>query len=227
MHNTKSSLSQQAYEQIRQQIISLALPPGGVIDETVLREDLGLGRTPIREALQRLAKERLVVILPRRGMFVSDIGITDLQRLFEVRLVMETLAARLAAERGTEAHWAEMREAVAEMRRLADMGDNQALITIDERCHRIIYEACDNSFLRDSLYTLYALSLRLWYFALPKIGSMRAALEEHEAIADALEAHDGERAAALLEDHIHAFQDEIQSVMLGETHTGRQQVHDR
>ena len=73
----------------QEKIVSLELPPGSVIDEAGLQEELDLGRTPIREALKRLSLEKLVVIIPRRGMFVSDIGITDLQQLYEVRVVLE------------------------------------------------------------------------------------------------------------------------------------------
>ncbi|MCX7853916.1 MAG: GntR family transcriptional regulator, partial [Caldilineales bacterium] len=92
------SLSQRAYEGIKHQIISLALPPGAVIDEDRLQAELGLGRTPIREALQRLALEKLVTIVPRRGTFVTEIGLMDLRLLFEVRVPLESLATRLAAQ---------------------------------------------------------------------------------------------------------------------------------
>ena len=78
-------------------IVTLELAPGSVIDEAELQEELQMGRTPIREALKRLSLESLVSIVPRRGMFVTNIGINDLQRLLEVRLELETLAVRLAA----------------------------------------------------------------------------------------------------------------------------------
>ena len=82
-------LSQTAYQAIKYKIISLELPPGSVVDEFSLRTELGLGRTPIREALQRLSMEKLVTIVPRRGTFVTQIGLTDLQRLSEARLILE------------------------------------------------------------------------------------------------------------------------------------------
>jgi len=210
----RKSLSQQAYDCIKQKIVSLALPPGKVIDEANLREELGLGRTPIREALQRLALEKLVVIVPRRGMFVTEIGITDLQQLFEARLVLECLATRLAAQRGTAVHWQPMETALA---RLATDGnaDNETFIEIDAACHQLIYEAAENKFLKDTLVTMYALSLRLWYFSLAKIGNMRDAVLEHKLMLDALKAGDGYKASQLMEKHIKAFQEEIQAVMIG------------
>lgn len=208
------SLSQQAYERIRHQIISLELPPGEVIDEATLQKELGLGRTPIREALKRLALEKLVMIVPRRGMFVTDIGITDLQWLFEMRLTLEALAARLAAQRGKQNHWDRMTAVLAALPTEDELVDNETLIAIDEACHHIMYEAAENEFLRDTLTTLYALSLRLWYFSLSKIGDMRRAVLEHRTISEALLNRDGDKAAQLLRQHIQAFQEEIQSVMM-------------
>jgi DNA-binding GntR family transcriptional regulator len=208
-------LRQQAYQEIKQQIVSLKLPPGSVIDETYLIETLGLGRTPIREALQRLALEKLVTIVPRRGMYVSEIGIRDLQQLFEVRLILESMAARCAARRGTADHWGRMEEVLSRpIDNTIPMG-NESLIAMDEACHHIIYEAADNEFLRDMLATVYALSLRLWYFFLPQIGDMREAVLEHKHILCTLKAGDEVEAARLMEKHIRTFQEELQSVMLG------------
>ena len=211
----RASLKQQAYLAIKHKIVSLQLEPGAVIDEAALIAELGLGRTPIREALQRLALEKLVDIVPRRGMFVTEIGITDLQRLFEVRMVLESMAARLAAQRGHPEHWRRMEAALGGIDRNQAEMDNEVLITIDEACHLIMYEAADNEFLLDTLSGMYALSLRLWYYSLAKIGRMRSTVLEHGDILEALRAGEADRAAGLLEEHIDSFQQEIMSVMLG------------
>jgi DNA-binding GntR family transcriptional regulator len=214
-------LSQQAYEDIKQKIVSLELPPGSVIDEGSLQDELDLGRTPIREALKRLSLEKLVNIVPRRGMFVSEIGITDLQQLFELRVMLESLAARFAAQRGNHEQWHRMELALNDLP-WSDLPTedealmaNEALITIDKACHEIVYEAANNEFLQDTLITHYALSLRLWYFFLADIGDMRQAILEHKRILKALKARDAESASQLMKSHIQAFQEEIQSVMLG------------
>lgn len=209
---TKKSLSQQAYELLRYKIIALELEPGQVIDEQALKEELGVGRTPIREALQRLAQENLVTIIPRRGMFVTEIGLTDLQRLFEMRLVLEGLAARLAAVRGQEEQWDGMQAMLDEAHTLST-AENQRFSELDEAFHQMIWEAADNRFLQDSLTTLYALNLRLWYFALSQMGSMADTIQEHEQILAALRGRDADRAAALLENHMHRFREEIQQVL--------------
>lgn len=206
------SLSHKAYQAIKHKIVSLELPPGAIIDENELREELNLGRTPIREALKRLSLEKLVTIMPRRGMFVTEIAFTDLQRLFEMRVELESLAARLAAQRGKKAHWQRMQAALEDLPE--DDGDNEALIAIDELCHLIMYEAADNEFLEDTLTTMYALSLRLWYFSLSEIGTMHKTIEEHQVILQALRAGDADEAEALIRVHIDAFQKEIESTML-------------
>lgn len=209
------SLSQQAYEAIKGQIVSLRLQPGAVIDENRLQAELDLGRTPIREALQRLAQEKLVAVISRRGTFVTGIELKDLKLLFEARLPMESLAARLAAQRGNNEHWRQMELALNRLPADGAPHTNEDLIAIDAACHEITYEAAGNPFLRDTLITLYALSLRLWYYSLSQMGDVSAAIQEHRAILDALRQRDGDRAAQIMEQHIWAFQTEIQAAMVG------------
>lgn len=206
-------LSKTAYDLIRQKIVSLELAPGDVIDESALREELELGRTPIREALQRLALEQLVTIIPRRGMFVTEIRLTDLQRLFEVRVPLEAQAALLAARRGTKKHWEDMQAVLDDIPPDGSM-DNEYLMQHDQACHQIMYAAADNSFLTDTLTNLYTLSLRLWYFTLQDMEDIGGAVAQHQAILDALRDGKDNKAADLVEKHIRHFQEEIQAVML-------------
>jgi DNA-binding GntR family transcriptional regulator len=205
-------LSDKAYHLIRQRIITLELPPLSAIDEQALMEDLQLWRTPIREALQRLASEGLVFFAPRRGMFVADISITDLQKIFELRLVLEGFCARLAAQRATADQLALMAEIMEELEHVPN-GDNQGLMVIDERFHELLYEAGDNKFLADILTRLHALSFRLWYLVLERLGDVRAAMEQHIEISHALQARDCDRAEELLQQHILGFQQQIKSVL--------------
>lgn len=206
-------LSKTAYDLIRHKIVSLELAPGDVIDENSLREELDLGRTPIREALQRLALEQLVTIIPRRGMFVTEIRLTDLQRLFEVRVPLEAQSALLAARRGSRQHWDEM-QAVLDGIPANGQIDNASLMQHDQACHQIMYAAADNSFLTDTLTNLYTLSLRLWYFTLQDMEDIGDAVAQHQAILDALRDGKANKAADLVEKHIRHFQEEIQAVML-------------
>ena len=208
------SLSQKAYEMIRARIVNLDLPPGIILDEGQLQADLGLGRTPIREALLRLSLEKLVTILPRRGIFVNDIGVEDLQQIFEVRIVLEGLAARLAAQRGSEAHWKKIDQVLGRLDEHL-YNDSTELLSIDETCHLILYDAANNEILRDTLTALYALSRRLWVFLAISTEDTCSWLMEHAAALEALRNKDAHRAASLIEQHIQSFQEHIQAAVLG------------
>ncbi|MCA9944068.1 MAG: GntR family transcriptional regulator [Anaerolineales bacterium] len=220
--DAQRSLSEQAYEQIRQRIVTLALAPGAVVDEAGLQKDLGLGRTPIREALKRLELERLITIIPRRGIFVTPINLTDLQRLYEVRLSLECLATELAAQRGTAVHWQEMAQVLGQISQ-PDRISPEQLIAVDEACHRIIYKAADNQFLEQTLMALFPLSLRMWYVALAKLGDKKDSIieyrhiAEHQEIMVALKAGAAEEAASLMHCHIEAYQQYIENIILGKS----------
>ena len=205
-------LSEKAYHLIKEKIITLDLAPLSVIDEQTLREHLELGRTPIREALHRLSAEGLVLIAPRRGMFVADISITDLAKIFEVRMAMEAYCARLAATRVTPAQIAKMEETVRALEEVS-RDDWRGLMQIDERFHSLLYQSADNEFLADSLDRLHALSLRLWFLVVDRLGDVWSAIEQHRAIVDALKDRDADRAALLIRQHIADFQNEIKEAL--------------
>jgi DNA-binding GntR family transcriptional regulator len=214
MRGSPVRLSEKAYHLIKEKIISLELEPLAVIDEQALMDDLGLGRTPIREALHRLAAEGLVIIAPRRGMFVAEISITDLQKIFEVRLLLEGFCARLAAARVTEGQITRMEALLDELSRVPEGDESSpALMSIDERLHRLMYEAADNEFLADSLDRLHALSMRLWYLVLDRMCNVRDAIEDHREIVAMLKVGDGEQAEALVQQHIAQFQQEIRAIL--------------
>jgi len=205
-------LSEKAYHLIKEMIVTLEFPPLSVIDERILMEELGLGRTPIREALHRLAAEGLVNIVPHRGMFVADISITDLQKIFEVRILLEGLCARLAAQRVTDGQIAQMEELFHDLEQVPDR-DIKGLMAVDERFHHLLYQAADNEFLAETLDRLYAPSLRLWYLVLHRLGDVRDAVERHREIVEALKARDGERAEAHMQQHIAQFQQGIKALL--------------
>jgi len=210
-----TSLSQKAYTLIRQKIVTLELAPGSIIDETRLEQELMLGRTPIREALLRLSLEKLISIIPRRGIFVSDISIPHLLQLFELRLALEPLAARLAASRANEAHFQRLGVILNYSESSNDLTPSEIFIRVDQACHQIVYEAADNKYLEDTLNILYTLSLRLWYYSRVNIKDLQVALEIHRSIISALKNRDADLVSDLLGQHIRSFQEEIQGAMLG------------
>src|ERR1700694_4942798 len=207
------SQSEAAYLRIRDRIVSLDMPPGSVVQEARLREELEIGRTPIREALQRLALENLVRSVPHRGTFVTDVNITALSRITEVGVVLEGYAARLAAERAA----ATDREAISDLLEALQAGgaaDQKELMKRDQQIHRQIYGAARNSFLESTLERYFNLSLRLWYMVLDHGGRLREAVEEHVALLRSVLAGDGELAEESMRRHVIGFEQEIRKVLV-------------
>lgn len=190
-------------------IVRLELAPGSVLNESSLMTELDIGRTPIREALQRLRRDELVTILPRRGVFVTSFNIDDLPVLFNSRAVIEPHLAELAARRGTEDHWMEIETVLAVTDDPTVATDTEAMLEADSRCHAIVWNAADNRYLTPTAEMLYAQSSRLWHLYLGEIGDMSPALDEHRAILSALRAGDGAEASALTEEHVRTFEQEI------------------
>ena len=207
------SQSEAAYFLIRDRILSLALPPGSLVHEAQLRQELSIGRTPIREALQRLGHEKLVRSVPNRGTFVTDVNITDLARITEVRVVLEGHAARLAAERGTVADRAAIAELLAELGSV-QVTEQRELMKLDREIHRTIYRSARNSFLESTLERYFNLSLRLWFLVLDQGVRLREAVTEHRAILEAVMAGDGDRADEAMRRHVAGFESAIRRVLV-------------
>ena len=187
-------------------IVTLRLAPGAVVRDDLLQEHLGLGRTPIREALQRLVRDQFVTIVPRRGMYVSSIDVSELSTLYETRAILEPYVMRLACARGRATDWEAMASALA--RANAESSPTQ-LLEIDRECREIVWAAADNRFLTETLDMLYAQSDRLWHLYLSDVAAPEQVIDEHRAIHAALVDGDGERAATLIESHMRAFNDKI------------------
>jgi DNA-binding GntR family transcriptional regulator len=197
-----------AYLTIRGLIVSLELPPGAVIDERELMQRLGLGRTPVREALRRLAQEQLVEVFPRRGMFVTSVDVRDLARISEVRLALEPEAARLAAERATEEERDELSALGDGIKRGAD------LMSLDEQIHRAIYRAAHNDLLEKTLGEYYVLAHRIWMIALDRAQELEEAVEAHRDLIQAITVGNGDRAAELMRAHVEDFETAMRRVLV-------------
>jgi DNA-binding GntR family transcriptional regulator len=207
------SQSEEAYLRIRDRIVCLEMAPGSVVHEARLRQELEIGRTPIREALQRLALENLVRSIPHRGTFVTDVNITDLARITEVRVALEGRAARLAAERAGPADRAAMRELLDGLE-AGGAADQRELMRLDQKIHRAIYRAARNPFLESTLERYFNLSLRLWFMVLDRGVRLREAVAEHAALLRAVLAGDGARAEESMHRHVTGFELEIRKVLV-------------
>jgi len=193
-------------------IIRLELAPGDVLREDTLQAELGIGRTPIREALQRLARDQFVTVIPRRGMFVSSIDVDELPVLYETRAIMEPYAARLACSRGSDQHWVEMAEVIEQSLRAGVPPED--LLAVDRRCHEIIWDAAGNRFLTDTLDNLYAHSDRVWHMYLADVADTRHAVDEHIEILDLLRSGDEAACASAVEAHVRSFDDQVRTAVM-------------
>src|SRR5262245_13978251 len=149
------SLTDRAYRKLEEMIVTLQLAPGAVVSETALSEKLGIGRTPIREALQRLARERLIVVLPRRGIMVPEVNIRTQLRLLETRREVERLLARLAARRATDPIRQRFREIAAGMETAAKSNDDVTFMRLDREFNMLELDAAQNEFAAGAMMLMH------------------------------------------------------------------------
>jgi len=207
------SLSDRATNAIRELIVSLELAPGSPVSERELMERLGLGRTPVREALRTLAQEKLVEVYPRRGIVVSPVDVGDLAALSEARIVLEGFAARLAAERANADDREVARALLAELPGSNDAHDERALIELDQRIHRHVYRCTHNPFIGSTLNEYYVLTLRIWFLALDRVARLDDAVTEHRELLEAICDGDPRRAEDVMRRHIESFERAIRAVL--------------
>ncbi|MFI4988735.1 MAG: GntR family transcriptional regulator [Alphaproteobacteria bacterium] len=204
----RETLAERAYRELEEQIVTLRLAPGAVVSEAILSKALGIGRMPIREALQRLARERLVVIMARRGVFVSEVNVRSQLRLLEVRREIERLLARSAARRATREQRATFDEIVAGMERSAESGDDATFMRLDRAFNLLVIEAARNEYAAGAMTLMHGLSRRFWYIHYKEVADLPQTARLHADIARAIAAGDQDEAAAAsdrLMDYIESF----------------------
>jgi DNA-binding GntR family transcriptional regulator len=205
-------LSDRASDQLRSMIITLQLEPGAILDEGVYSTRLGIGRTPLREAVQRLADEGLAVILPRRAVAVSQITVTDLQQIYEARLAFEAASARLASVRATAADLARISQHIDCLPR-PDAADQDAdptnVVACDFNFHHSIAGSANNRYLHDSIRKLLGPAMRMTFLAHRHGQPVRETFDEHSAILEALRRRDPDAAEHATRCHILAAKERI------------------
>ena len=214
-HAKTQSQSAEAYRRIKEMIIMLELEPAAPIDELRLSSELGIGRTPIREALLRLQQEHLLIILPRRGTIVADLNARDLQKFFEICLKLEPYGIRLAAQRATRADIAAMEEWSQRAAEVICQGDCHALLTIDHEGHTIFAEATHNEFLVEMLDRARFPILRLsyWIATQHRLDALPEKIEQLRQIVIAIKQHDADCAEQLIYQHIARFEEELREIL--------------
>ena len=206
-------MADRAYLEMRDRIVTLRIPPGSPINEDALGKELEMGRTPVREAIKRLALERLVSVFPRRGTFASEINITDLAQISDVRVQLEGHAAYRAAERIAPAEHEELEALLDKLDRSETTADADELMRLDAHVHRFVYQCADNPYLEETLGRYFNLSLRIWYLVLDRLPHLSANVLEHRALLSAIRAGDADRARAIAGEHVITFAREIRSVL--------------
>ena len=190
------SLTDRAYVALEEMLCTLRLEPGVVLSEGALSETLGIGRTPVREALQRLAREGLVTVLPRRGVLVSEFNVKKQLRMLEVRRELERLMARSAASRATDEERARFATIAREMHDSADAGDDIRFMRLDRDFNLLVSQATRNEFATEAISLMAGLSRRFWFMHYRQAGDLAVIARLHADIANAVAAADEAAAAA-------------------------------
>jgi DNA-binding GntR family transcriptional regulator len=195
-HAGAVTLTEQAYRAIEEALATLQFEPGAVVSETQIAERVGFGRTPVREALQRLARERLVHILPRRGILVAPIDPAEQLRLLTVRRELERLIARLAAAQSDDAQRETFRRIAEGMERVAETADDTTYLRVDRALNLLVLEAARNEYAAAAMALLHGLSRRFWYLHGRHSGGLAESALAHARLARAIAAGEEAEAAA-------------------------------
>jgi len=202
------SLTDKAYLKLEERIVTLQLVPGEIVSEAALSRQLRIGRTPIREALHRLARERLVNILPRRGIIVSEINIGAQLRLLEVRREIERLVARSAARRASDGERRQFTDLGKAFEAAARTDDATAFMRTDRAFNELCLVAAHNEYAASTMVLMNSLSRRFWFIHYRQAADMPLAAKLHAAVARAIAKGDAGAAAAAsdrLLDYIEEF----------------------
>jgi DNA-binding GntR family transcriptional regulator len=202
-------VAERAYVELRDRIVTLRLAPSTVLREDELMREMEIGRTPLREAVKRLALENLVAVQPRRGTFVTDVEAHDIVNITEVRAELEAYAAELAAERMDGEARAAAEALLEEIEEVTRPHEQEWLMRFDERIHRFTWETTGNPYLMETLERYFTHSLRIWYLVLDRVPGLGHAVHDQEHLLEALLDGDGERARSIMREHVLAFQREI------------------
>ncbi len=201
-NENKLSLSDLAYQQIKQRILQLEFRPGQFLNESNICEMLNIGRTPVHQAVHRLMLEGLLEIVPRKGLLIRPDSMNEVLNLLEARCALEPNIAALAAERATPAHIRQLQELLREALAINDGNDRNRHMEIDREFHHLIADAASNPVLADVIRPLHERSGRLWHLQLKIPDDIQQTEIEHQAILDAIVRGDKETAARAMQAHL-------------------------
>jgi DNA-binding GntR family transcriptional regulator len=203
------SLRDQAYEAIKDRIITCAFKPGECINEASVSALLGLGRTPVHQALDRLMFEEMVQVIPRKGVIVKPVILQDVIQMIDVRMINETQCARLAATRADDASIESMSKVLDRARRAIEDHDIRALMMLDREFHLLLANTSRNFELAEIVRKLNERSLRFWFISFTTPDHHHSFQRQHEAVLDAVRDHDADAAEKAMRAHIEAFRKSV------------------
>lgn len=195
-------LREVVYETLREAIKTGALSPGERLMEIQLAEELGVSRTPVREAIRKLELERFVVMIPRRGTYVANLSLKDINEVFEIRAAVDSLAAGLAAERITEEELEQLERLLVEIADYIEQNDHVKIVAADEAYHDILYRASRNERLVGIIHNLREQFASFRSVSINYPGRLQNTLEEHRQLVEAIAQRDSELAQRKAREHI-------------------------
>lgn len=189
-------------ETLRDAIVNGVLSPGERLMEIQLAEELGVSRTPVREAIRKLELEGFVVMIPRRGTYVADLSIKDINEVFEIRTALDVLAAGLAVERITEDELEQLERLLVEVSDLIEQGDADRIVEADGQFHDILYRASRNDRLVGIINNLREQFTRFRSISMQYPGRIQKTVEEHRRLVEAIASRDIDLAQQIAREHM-------------------------
>ncbi|WP_017801987.1 GntR family transcriptional regulator [Winslowiella toletana] len=199
------SLNELAYLRFKQALITLSYKPGDYLNTAQVMADLEMGRTPVNQAIHRLAGEGLLQVIPRKGVMVAPLSIDDALELIEVRLANESLCIALACQRITDSDIAALRAINQQIAAASQQRDRISMMLLDRQFHHLLASIAGNSRLIDILSVIHAQAQRFWATTLSHESHMQEVIAEHEAIIAALACQDRQAAEAANREHVLSF----------------------
>lgn len=210
----KKSFADVAYARLRDRLLTLDIKPGDLLNDDLLARDLGMGRTPVREALKRLELDRLVVSYPRRGTFATRVEVTDLAYISEIRTQLEPLAASRAARVASEHAREKLRAVMCAVESFdAQSASVVETLRLDALVHQGIYAAAANPHLEDVLIRYDNLATRIWCMVLDRLPDLSRHVHEHLDLLCAVIEGDEALAADLARSHVSGFEDAVRTAL--------------
>ena len=208
-HAMPQSLRDLAYEAIKYRIITCAFKPGEYVNEARVAAVLGLGRTPVHQAIDRLMLEGMVQVIPRKGVIVKPVSLDEVMQIIEARFIVEPQGVRLTAERADENDIAALADILSRAQQWTAVRNVEQMMLLDREFHLVLVRAARNDVFADILSKLHERSLRFWFISLTDIGHHGAVQQEHQAILQAIRDRDLDAAEVAMRQHIESFRNNV------------------